>query len=130
MAEFDFTLIRASDGFVVSSGSAGSSAQLQVQADTVPPGHMLVVGEWITPGWYWNGKSFVPPAPDPVTVAMVKREAGRRLSYTDWYEIRALRGTPIPASIAAERAAILAAADALEAMDPIPTDYRDPRHWP
>lgn len=73
--------------------------------------------------------AFQKPAP---TTADIKAEAARRLRLTDWYVIRAADpsdGTPVPADIQTQRDAIRTASDALEAMDPIPSDYADDRHW-
>ncbi len=76
------------------------------------------------------------PTPKPeevrvVTPQEVKAHAGRILSYTDWVVVRAMdTGEPADPAILAKRQAIRDASDALEAMDPIPADYRDPKYWP
>lgn len=72
--------------------------------------------------------------PKRPTVAEIKAEAARRLAATDWYIVRAADpsgGAPIPDEILAQRAAIRAACEALEAMAPrYPHDFTDDRHWP
>ena len=69
---------------------------------------------------------------DPVviTAAEVKQHAGRILSYTDWVDIRALSGTPADPAMVAYRQSVRDASNEIEAMDPIPTDFRDPKYWP
>lgn len=132
MSDFAFTIVRSQDGLVTSSGQAGSDLQLQTQFDYCPEGHEIHAGIEIMPGWRYVDGEFVPPSPEPVTVEMVKREAGRRLKYTDWYVTRAADptdGRPVPESVLAERAALRAAAERLEAMVPIPPDYRSEEHW-
>lgn len=70
-------------------------------------------------------------APRPITVGQVKAEAGRRLSATDWYVIRASEGgSAIPEAVLAERAAIRTRSNEIEAMVPIPADFASDQHWP
>jgi hypothetical protein len=67
-----------------------------------------------------------------VSIHDVKVEQARRLSLTDGYVTRAADptdGRPVPDDILAQRAAIRLAATALEAMTPIPGDYRADHHW-
>lgn len=72
----------------------------------------------------------VAAAPAAPTAALVKREAARRLAFTDWMVLRATEGgTPVPDAVTAQRTAIRAASNALEAMEPIPADYGDDRWW-
>lgn len=76
------------------------------------------------------------PTPKPEVVRVVseqdvKAHAGRLLSYTDWYVTRQQEGgADIPADILTYRQAVRDASGVLEAMDPIPADYRDPKYWP
>jgi hypothetical protein len=66
-----------------------------------------------------------------VDAAAVKEWAGRLLRYTDWYVTRQQEtGADIPAAVLAYRQAVRDASGAIEAMDPIPADYRDPKYWP
>lgn len=98
-------------------------------------------------GDYFAGDS---PAPEQPTAEMVKAEANRRIVAVlpEWKQ----RNLTAQAALLAEKgrvnwtaaeladwnagaalwaqvAAIRAASDALEALDPIPTDYRDDAHW-
>lgn len=66
-----------------------------------------------------------------VTALEVKAHAGRLLSYTDWVVVRELdTGSPADPAILDKRQAIRAASNAIEAMDPIPADFTDPKYWP
>jgi hypothetical protein len=125
-------VVRIADGFIVSSGVSDTQRQLDALVNGCPSGHFSVVGvEAPNGGYYRNGK-VEPIPPPPVTIADVKREAGRLLKYTDWYVTRAADpadGTPIPNAVIAERQAIRDGAHRLEAMVPIPPDYRDPKYW-
>lgn len=72
-----------------------------------------------------------PPPPAPPTIDDLKAEAGRRLAPTDWYVVRQADpsdSTPVPDVILTYRAAVRAAAAALEQT--LPMDYRDDAHWP
>ncbi len=67
------------------------------------------------------------------TVGAVKAEAARRLSVTDWYITRAMDpsdGREVPAEVLAQRSAIRAASDEIEALEPIPADFADDVRWP
>lgn len=67
-----------------------------------------------------------------VTPAMVNAEQARRLRYTDGYVTRAADpsdGRPVPEWVSAQRKAIRRAARRLEALDPIPPDYRADAYW-
>lgn len=75
------------------------------------------------------------PTPKPevqfvVTAQQVKAHAGRILSYTDWLEIRAISGVPMTPEMAAYRQAVRDRSGEIEAMDPIPADFRDASYWP
>ena len=70
-------------------------------------------------------------APELPTIAEVKAEAARRLAPTDWYVIRAAEGgTPVPSDVLAYRAAVRAASNDIEAMEPIPADLANDSYWP
>jgi len=93
---------------------------------------------------------YVPPTPAPITAQQVKDEAYRRIIAIcpEWKQ----RNLTAQAAILAEKgranwtaeelaawedgeaiwaqiAAVRAASDVLEAMDPIPDDYIDDKHW-
>ena len=73
----------------------------------------------------------VPCAP-LVTVDDIKRRAHVLISATDWHRDRAVdrEDTETLTQLRSYRQAVRQASDALEALDPIPADYADPRHWP
>lgn len=77
--------------------------------------------------------SGIPTAkPDTRTISAedVKQHAARLLSYTDWMVIRAAEGgAPVPAPVTVRRAAIRAASNRLETMNPIPLDFRADHYW-
>lgn len=61
----------------------------------------------------------------------VRRFAGRLLGRTDWQIIRQVEtGKPVSEDTAAYRSAVRDRLDVILAMDPIPLDYTDERHWP
>lgn len=68
--------------------------------------------------------------PPPITAGDVKAEARRRiLAFApEWKQLNAIREGD--SELFAKLDAIRAASDAIEAMDPIPDDYRDDKHWP
>lgn len=66
-----------------------------------------------------------------VSVPDVKAWAGRILRYTDWYVTRQQEGgAAVPDNVLAYRQAVRDASNDIEAMSPIPSDYRDPKYWP
>jgi len=102
-------------------------------------------------GAYGNIAPYVAPEPDPITAQQVKDEAYRRIVAIcpEWKQ----RNLTAQAAILAEKgranwtadelaawdageaiwqqiAAVRAASDVLEAMDPIPDDYASDEHWP
>lgn len=85
----------------------------------------------LTPIAEAEAAALIAPTPAPITAADVKIEAGRRLSGTDWYVIRAAEGgAAVLETVAAYRAAVRAASNEIEAQDPIPADYADDSYWP
>lgn len=71
------------------------------------------------------------PDTKPVTVQQVKDWAFRLLAPSDWRSRRADdRGEPMEQEWIDYREGVRQASDALEAMDPIPQDYRDAKYWP
>ena len=128
-----FAVYRVADGTVLRAGKSTSPAIIEVTRAALREGEALFEGE-IDPA-----TTFLPgglPTPKPtsnriVTDLEVKAHAGRLLSYTDWVVVRAVdTGEPADPNILARRQAIRNASDALEAMDPIPSDFTDPMYWP
>ena len=122
----------ANSGDLLRPVKADELAQVAIQSRAA--NEVVLEGDFRDGGWRlvdgWP-EPFNRPLP-PVTIAMVKDEQARLLRYSDWAITRAADptdGTPIPPSIIAERSAIRAGAERLEAMDPIPADYRDPKYW-
>lgn len=71
------------------------------------------------------------PVLQVVPVEEVKRFMSRLLSYTDGYVTRrADTGQELPAAIQAYRDAVRVRAHEIEAMEPIPPDFRDAKYWP
>lgn len=103
------------------------------------------------PGWTYDGSTFAAPVAPAPDAALVKAEAYRRIVaiVPEWRQ----RNLTARASILAEKgranwsagelaewdagsaiwedvAAIRAASDVIEALDPIPADFADDTHWP
>lgn len=121
-----------SRGTVVRSGEASSIELAEMQAFN--PGETAILDTTGEIGDVVIDRIVQPRLPQVLIVTLndVKREQRRRLTYTDSYITRAADptdGRPIPADVLAQRKAIREAAARIEAMDPIPPDYRDERHW-
>lgn len=108
------------------------------------PDWAIVQGDWpgeeyrIVPhedphGSGWRPERLPPPAPATPTIAHVRAEAAGRIEQAmpRWMIDREVSGgKPVPEPIKAHAAAIRAASDRLEAMDPVPADFADDRWWP
>lgn len=69
---------------------------------------------------------------EAVTLQMVKNEAERRilLKWPIWRQLNAMRdGAEVMAVMARDIDAIRTASNRIEALSPIPADYRHDRHW-
>lgn len=138
-------LAQIEDGTVVNVAEARRGAV---------PGFMFgwpEAGPEVGIGWTWDGETFAPPAPEPVTAEQVKAEAARRILVIapEWRQRNlTARGVELTntrhdrewtaaeraeadaiSAVWAEIAAVRAASDAIEAMDPIPQDFTDDSHW-
>lgn len=130
MTMHHYAIYDAATGAVLRVGKSTNPAILDVQV--LADGEALHVGE-INPG-----ATFLPggiPTAKPaqaiiVTPQEVKAHAGRILSYTDWLELRASSGQQIPPEMIAYRQAVRDRSGEIEAMEPIPADFRDPSYWP
>lgn len=126
-----FAIYETASGKVVRVGKSSNARILEVQP--IKDGEALFVGEIDPDTQYLPGGV---PTPKPkevrvVTALEVKAWAGRLLSYTDWVVVKALdTGALADPLILAKRQAIREASNTIEAMDPIPADFTDPKYWP
>ena len=127
-----FAVYDLENGAVVRVGRSSSERALDLVRSRLQPGQGLYEGE-VDPKTQYLPGGLPWPKPETVVVvtpAAVKQWAGRLLSYTDWYVTRqAETGTPIPEDILAYRQAVRASSNELEVMDPIPTDFQEPKYW-
>lgn len=128
---YHFAIYDKATGEVLRQGKGSSPRLLEVQR--LADGEALYAGEVDAKTTYLPGGF---PAPKPaetviIDPAKVKAHAGRILSYTDWYVSRDLEGGgAMPEAIQAYRQSVRDRSGEIEAMNPIPADFRDPRWWP
>lgn len=127
-----YAIYETATGNVVGVGRSTNAAIIDLARERLKVGQALYEGEIdpataFLPGGMPTPK---PAAPVVVTPQEVKAHAGRILSYTDWLEIRAASGVQIPPEMIAFRQAVRDRSGEIEVMDPIPTDFRDPKYWP
>ena len=126
---------------------------IDVDPEAIPPEYADApeAPEGVGVGHLFDGTDYTPPGDPPVTAQQVKAEAERRIlalvpawkqrNLTAQAVILAKKGaanwTPeeqaawdAGEAIWAQVAAIRAASDVIEAMDPIPQDYTAEEHWP
>lgn len=133
MSMHHYAVYETETGKVVSAGKSTNRRVLVLARKALSDGQSLYVGEIDPKTTYLPGGI---PAQKPVEVRIVtpsevKAFAGRLLSYTDWVVVKALdTGEPADPAIIDKRAAIRAASDVIEAMDPIPVDFTNPKYWP
>jgi len=128
-----YAIYEIATGKVVGAGRSNNARVIEVNRNALAEGCALYEGEIDPATTYLPGGVPAPlqPAPVVITAAEVKAHAGRLLSYTDWVVVRALdTGTPADPDVIAYRQAVRDASNALEAMNPIPADFTDPKHWP
>jgi hypothetical protein len=128
---FHYAIYEEVTGRVLRAGRGSSPDIGKIQP--LGPGEALYEGEIDPAKEYLPGGAPWPKPDEPVWVTkrQVKEHAARLLSYTDWYALRrADTGEEMPEGVQAYRAAVRAASDALEAMQPIPADYQAAQHWP
>lgn len=108
----------------------GGWSHTQELADRQPHGanELLLRGEWSV-GTRLLGDVVSAPV---VSKRDVQNFVARILSYTDGYAVRASEpdGKPMPEHVLAYRRAVRARGNEIEAMNPIPADYRDAKFWP
>lgn len=128
-----FAVYDIETGAVKRLGKSTSPRAVELAQSRLKEGEALYEGEIDPKATYLPGGVPTPKPPEPVviTVAEVKAWAGRCLRYTDWYVTRrADTGEEIPPDVQAYRQAVRDASGTIEAMDPIPEDYRNPALWP
>jgi hypothetical protein len=129
---YHFAVYRPDTGEVVRAGRSSNARAVSLAREGLAEGQALFEGE-IDPTTQILPSGVLTPRPDTkvVRVKDVRDHADRLLSYTDWVIIRELdTGKPADPEIKAQRQAIRNASNVLEAMDPIPTDFKDARYWP
>lgn len=133
MTMHHYAIYETATGKVVGAGKSTNKAIIDLTRKNLAVGQSLYVGE-IDPATTFLPGGF--PAPKPVEAkiilaAEVKAHAGRLLSYTDWYVTRQQEsGTAIPDEVSAYRQAVRERSGEIEAMQPIPADFTDSKHWP
>jgi hypothetical protein len=130
-AAYEWSTYDLATGLVTRSGRSGTIESLSIKAKA---GEGLYLGAVLREGIdsVINDQPVIGEEMIVVTVADVKRWAGKLLSYTDWMITRAADpgdGTPVPAEVLERRATIRARSAVIEAMSPIPADYRDKKYW-
>lgn len=130
---YHFAIYEAETGKVLRVGKSTNRRQRVLERRNLKAGEAIYNGE-IDPGthYFFGGVPADKPEETPtITRAAVKAHTARVLSYSDWYVTRKVEtGAVIPARIRAYRKAVRAASNKIEAMKPIPADYRDPKYWP
>ncbi len=129
MTRFGYTIYDQATGAYVSGGSVSMARDLASQK--VREGQVLIPEQHsrqtrLVDGVVVDIEAELPPA----TVQDVKTWAARLLSYTDPLALRSIDGAPMPPSVIAYRAAVRQRSNEIEAMVPIPPDYRDAKYWP
>lgn len=128
-----FAVYRPDTGEVLQASQSTNPTAVDLARERVPADAALYEGE-IDPATTYLPAGVPTPKPDAVptnTPMEVKAHAGRLLSYTDWYVTRHQEtGADIPSGVLTYRQAVRGASDVIEAMSPIPADYRDPKYWP
>lgn len=129
--QIEWSVISLATRVVRESGRAATLQDCMAQAgegEDVFIGQALPAGSVVAPDG--TSKPPQPNNPQP-TVADVKAFASKQLGYTDWYVTRSMEpdGKAIPDDIIKIRNRIRERAAALEAMVPIPGNFRDPQFW-
>lgn len=127
-----YAIYEADTGRVISAGRSSNPAIIELTRERLEDGQALYEGEIDPNAVYLPGGMPTPKPAVPVIITQqeVKAHAGRILSYTDWQEIRAISGAPMTPEMAAFRQAVRDRSGEIEAMDPIPADFRDASYWP
>jgi hypothetical protein len=128
-----YTVYETATGKVLAAGRSTNPAIVALARNGLGEGQSLYEGPIDPKTTYLPGGL---PTPKPIEIRVVsplevKAHAGRLLSYSDWVVVRAMdTGEAADPAIIATRQAIRDASNALEAMEPIPADFTDPKYWP
>lgn len=120
-------------GKIVSAGRSSNASVLDLLRERLGPSQALYEGEINPNSHYLPGglptEKMV--SHDLVEAREVKAHARQLLTYTDWYITRQQEtGAEMPGDVATYRQAVRDASGALEAMNPIPSDFRNQNYWP
>ena len=129
----EFAIYDLATGAVKRTTKSTSPRALELAQARLTAGEGVYEGHVDPKTTYLPGGVPTPRPPEAVVIGpvQVKQWAGRLLSYTDWYVTRrADTGEDIPADVLTYRQAVRDASGEIEAMDPIPEDYRNPDLWP
>lgn len=130
---YHFAIYEAETGKVLRVGKSTNRRQRVLERRNLKVGEAIYNGE-VDPRTHFlpGGVPTEKPEEIPViTAGQVKAHAAKLLSYSDWYVTRKIEtGAAIPARVRAYRRAVRAASNKIDAMKPIPADYRDQKHWP
>lgn len=127
-----YAIYETHTGKVVAAGHSSNEAVIDLAREGLTDGQSLYVGEIDPTATFLPGGVPAPKLAEPVVITAkdVKGHANRILSYTDWVDIRALNGTPVTQAMTAYRQAVRDRSGEIEAMSPIPADFRNPSYWP
>ena len=132
MTMHHYAIYEAATGKVIAKGGSTDEAIIGLAQAGLLGGQALYVGD-IDPNTMFLPGGFPAPLPEAsnsVVARDVKAHAGRILSYSDWVDIRSINGPAADPEMLAYRQAVRDASNEIEAMDPIPSDFRDPKYWP
>ena len=131
---YHFTVYEEASGKVLRCGRSTNRRARVLERRNLAPGEAIYCLGPIDPKTTYLPGGVPTPRPADarvVTDLEIKAHASRLLSYTDWYVTRQMEGgAAIPDNVLAYRQAVREASGVIEAMDPIPSDYRDPKYWP
>lgn len=128
----DYAKYYTATGQILGVWSSTNERAVALATSRLKEGEALHIGQVDAATQYLPGGILTPKPEEPpaIVAADVKAWAGRILSYTDWVDIRSINGAPADPSMLAYRQAVRDASNVIEAMSPIPADYRDPKYWP